>query len=59
MNEPAVRERALVNLPPGVSAVLRTRAKANYRTVVQEAVMLIERAIEAETASGPNRQTQP
>lgn len=46
-------DRVLVGLPGSLGNMLRDRAKASYRSVSSETVMLIERGLAAEkSASG-------
>lgn len=40
--------RVIVNLPAQIGNLLRSRAKANYRSTSAETVMLIERGLAAE-----------
>jgi hypothetical protein len=42
--------RVLVGLSPAIGAMLRARAKDNYRSISAEATMLIERGLKAEAA---------
>lgn len=47
--------RVLVSVPTAVGNLLRARAKENYRSISNEAAMLIERGLAAEkAASGQN-----
>lgn len=43
--------RVLVNLPGGLGNLIRERAKASYRPIAMETVMLIERGLAAEKAA--------
>lgn len=52
-------DKAMIRLPPGMHGRLKERAKASYRTLNGEIVMLIEKGLAAEkTASEPGLDNQ-
>lgn len=53
------QDRVMIRLPDNMRPLLKERARAGYRSLNGEIVMLIERGLAAETAPGSNRQTQP
>ena len=48
-------ERVLVGLPAHLGNMIRERAKASYRTVSSETIMLIERGLAAEQSASEQR----